>query len=194
MKQKLYLVRHGQTEYNVQRRIQGWCDSPLTSLGILQAQQAGKFFEEKQIRFDHVYASDLKRAEDTARIICQDQIPVMLHAGLRERSWGSLDGTCIDDLLTSCPELDLDEGLGSFGAETVQACADRVLKTIWEIMAQPDHACVLMVTHSIGMNVLAHSLPAASHVYIPERMVNGAILELRLSGSLLLVQNFWQPE
>ncbi len=45
MKKTLYLMRHGQTLFNLQHKIQGWCDSPLTELGIKQAKVAGKWFK-----------------------------------------------------------------------------------------------------------------------------------------------------
>ena len=46
MKKTLYLMRHGQTLFNLQHKIQGWCDSPLTELGIKQAKVAGKWFKD----------------------------------------------------------------------------------------------------------------------------------------------------
>ena len=55
MKKTLYLMRHGQTLFNLQHKIQGWCDSPLTELGIKQAKVAGKWFKDHDITFDHAY-------------------------------------------------------------------------------------------------------------------------------------------
>ena len=49
MKKTLYLMRHGQTLFNVRRKVQGWCDSPLTELGIKQAEIAAKYFKEHNI-------------------------------------------------------------------------------------------------------------------------------------------------
>lgn len=51
MKKTLYLMRHGQTLFNLQHKIQGWCDSPLTELGIKQAKVAGKWFKDHDITF-----------------------------------------------------------------------------------------------------------------------------------------------
>ena len=48
----LYLMRHGETLFNVQHKIQGWCDSPLTEKGIKQAQKARDYFSKKGITFD----------------------------------------------------------------------------------------------------------------------------------------------
>ena len=56
MKKTLYLMRHGQTIFNQLHNIQGWCDSPLTPLGIAQAKHAAHYFADNQITFDHVYS------------------------------------------------------------------------------------------------------------------------------------------
>ena len=62
MKKTLYLMRHGQTLFNLQHKIQGWCDAPLTPLGIKQAQMAKEYFTN--ITLDHAYASTSERASD----------------------------------------------------------------------------------------------------------------------------------
>ena len=54
MKKTLYLMRHGQTLFNLQHKIQGWCDSPLTELGIKQAKVAGKWIMLIQVRVKDV--------------------------------------------------------------------------------------------------------------------------------------------
>ena len=51
---KLYLMRHGETLFNTQKRVQGWCDSPLTENGIWQAEQAKQYFAKKGISFGAV--------------------------------------------------------------------------------------------------------------------------------------------
>ena len=51
MKKTLYLMRHGQTLFNARKKIQGWCDAPLTELGIKQAKIAGKYFKNDVIVF-----------------------------------------------------------------------------------------------------------------------------------------------
>ena len=63
----LYLMRHGQTLFNVRRKIQGWCDSPLTELGIEQAKAARECLQD--ITFDHYYSSTAERCCDTLEIV-----------------------------------------------------------------------------------------------------------------------------
>lgn len=65
----LYLVRHGQTEFNVQKRVQGMADSALTPKGIADAKALGRGFQLAGVHFDAAFASDLTRAVDTAHFI-----------------------------------------------------------------------------------------------------------------------------
>lgn len=86
----LYIVRHGESEGNVQGDIFG-ADPPLTPRGVQQARDLSLIFD--QITLHHVYASRLKRAHKTAQIIADKKsLPVSLHDGLRERHFGSLEG------------------------------------------------------------------------------------------------------
>lgn len=91
---KLYIVRHGQTLFNDLERVQGWSDSPLTDLGIRQGQAVAKHLSS--ISFDQVYASDSKRAMDTANFIIQKQENPSLSLEttplLREAYYGSFEG------------------------------------------------------------------------------------------------------
>ena len=68
MVKTLYLMRHGRTRFNEQKRIQGACDSPLTDEGISQAKAAAAYFEAHQLVFDEVYSSTQERACDTAEL------------------------------------------------------------------------------------------------------------------------------
>ena len=67
----LYLIRHGQTEYNAAGIVQGWCDSPLTTEGKAGAAQTGNAIAQAQIRFAAAYCSTSPRTAATAQIILQ---------------------------------------------------------------------------------------------------------------------------
>ena len=90
MKKTLYLMRHGQTMFNVQKKIQGWCDSPLTELGIHQAQVAGEYFKKNHITFDHAYSSTSERCCDTLELITD--MPYTRIKGIKEMFYGELEG------------------------------------------------------------------------------------------------------
>ncbi len=93
----LYIVRHGLTKWNVEGRIQGQLDSPLTDDG---RQQATKLAHElATIDFTAIYASDLPRAYETAQILAQNrELIINASEHLRERSFGSVDGKLRTDV------------------------------------------------------------------------------------------------
>ena len=70
---ELYLMRHAQTLFNVQRRTQGWSDSPLTQKGIEDALKAGERLRAKQLCFDAFYSSTQERASDTLELLFPNQ-------------------------------------------------------------------------------------------------------------------------
>ena len=87
---ELWLVRHGQSTFNAEKRIQGQANAPLSELGIRQAKRLSERLAEH--KFDHVHTSDLQRALQTAEIVCPD-LPLIKDSRLREVSLGILQGT-----------------------------------------------------------------------------------------------------
>lgn len=87
-----YIVRHGETDWNVEHRAQGQTDIDLNATGEIQAQAAGKLL--KDIHFDAVYSSDLVRARRTAEIIALDRaLKIQTTQLLREQHFGKFEGT-----------------------------------------------------------------------------------------------------
>ncbi|WP_066250493.1 histidine phosphatase family protein [Neobacillus drentensis] len=94
----LYFVRHGETQYNVEKRLQGICDSPLTVNGIAQAKSVGIGLSD--IEFKAVYASESRRVVDTARYaIGQRNIPIFTDPRLKEMNFGVLVSLSQTELL-----------------------------------------------------------------------------------------------
>lgn len=92
---RLFITRHGQTEYNVEHRAQGWSDSPLTASGREIAAQLGIGLRNMGIDFDYAYSSSSKRASDTAKIVLDNMgLDLTIHTddNLRERGLGKLEG------------------------------------------------------------------------------------------------------
>ncbi len=91
---KLVLVRHGQSQWNLENRFTGWVDVPITALGEKEAHRAGQ--ELKGIRFDLAFTSELMRAQQTLGIILEEigqaALPVKKDAALNERHYGDLQG------------------------------------------------------------------------------------------------------
>lgn len=91
-KKTLYIMRHGQTLFNLQHKIQGWCDTPLTPLGIHQAQVAKEYIDSQTVTFDHAYSSTSERACDTLEIVLGSEYPYKRVKGLKEWNFGAFEG------------------------------------------------------------------------------------------------------
>lgn len=93
---KLVLVRHGQSQWNLENRFTGWTDVELSEKGIEEAKEAGKALKEKGFVFDIAYTSVLKRANDTLDYILDElgekDIPIKKSWRLNERHYGALQG------------------------------------------------------------------------------------------------------
>jgi 2,3-bisphosphoglycerate-dependent phosphoglycerate mutase len=107
---KLVLVRHGQSQWNLENRFTGWVDVPITTLGEQEAHRAGR--ELQTVAFDLAFVSELQRANQTLRIILEEtgqtDLPVEKNAALNERHYGDLQG------------LDKAETIRKFGEPQVQ--------------------------------------------------------------------------
>ncbi len=144
MKKDLYLMRHGQTLFNIRNKIQGWCDSPLTPLGISQAKQAGE--KLKHIPFDHYYCSTAERSSDTLELIIAPSQPYTRLKGLKERYFGTFEGES-EDLNPHFENFDYDDLFPHYGGETKQQVQNRLYQTLKQIMDQEDTKTVLAVSH-----------------------------------------------
>ncbi len=92
----LVLVRHGQSQWNLENRFTGWIDVPLTEQGRAEARRAGELLKREGVRFSKAYTSALSRAQETLRIILdvlgQSDVPVIADQALNERHYGDLQG------------------------------------------------------------------------------------------------------
>ena len=98
----LYIVRHGRTLFNEKDMVQGWCDSPLTELGITQAKNVGK--NTKDIPFTLAFSSPSERASDTCEYILDGRLPIILDKRLKEMHFGYWEGNRNSDLRIGKPE------------------------------------------------------------------------------------------
>lgn len=96
---KLVLIRHGQSLWNLENRFTGWVDVPLTEAGREEARNAAR--QISSMRFDVAYTSALSRAQETLRIILEENewnMPVIRDQALNERHYGDLQGMNKDDM------------------------------------------------------------------------------------------------
>jgi len=160
----LYIIRHGETAYNKLGRIQGQsCDSNLTELGIKQAELVGE--KIKDIHFDFIYTSDLKRAETTAEIIVNSanlQTKITPSKLLRERNFGDIEGLNAEEIEKKYPlsmsEFRVSTTTPPPNGESLQDMLSRLKKFYSVIKKQHiDDNNILIITHggAIRMLILA---------------------------------------
>lgn len=145
---ELYLMRHGQTLFNKLHRIQGSSDSPLTSQGIADAKEVGRYFDQIHLTFDHAYSSTQERASDTLENITNQ--PYERLKGIKEWDFGVFEGQ--SEQLNPDPQIDpIRHSYGDFflqfGGESDVQVQQRMNQTLTEIMEKPDHNRVLVVSH-----------------------------------------------
>lgn len=143
MVKTLYLMRHGETLFNVLHKIQGWCDSPLTEKGKWQAIKAGQWFKDHEITFDHLYCSTSERCSDTLELISSQSYCRL--KGLKENNYGLLEGE--SDFLAENDPRKCETYYLQFGGESSNAVRDRMVNTLTTIMEKDDHESVLAVSH-----------------------------------------------
>ena len=180
MKKTLYLMRHGQTLFNLQHKIQGWCDAPLTELGIKQAQIASQYFKDNNIVFDHAYSSTSERACDTLEIVTHFQMPYTRVKGLKEWNFGVFEGK--DEYLN--PKLPYGDFFKAFGGDSEMELRERMNKTLTEIMNKEDHHVVLAVSHGAACAQFYRVWEKYAKVKRKERLYNCCVLKFEYENGI----------
>lgn len=139
----IYIMRHGQTLFNKQLKIQGWCDSPLTPLGIKQAEIASKYFKDNNINFDDAYSSTSERASDTLEIVTDMYYKRL--KGIKEWNFGALEGEPEHIVFGRFKE----DTFIQYGGESENEFTDRVITTIENIAKTSSGDKILIVCHGM---------------------------------------------
>jgi probable phosphoglycerate mutase len=193
---KIYIIRHGQTNFNLQGIVQGsGVDSSLNELG---QQQAAAFFQKyKDIPFDKVYTSSLKRSMESVKGFLELGIPHEQHAGLNEINWGTREGTRITPeedayyhgiLQTWC------EGNTAVcieGGESPDLVAERQKPFVDLMLSRPEEKTVLICMHGRAMRILLSQL-----LHYPLRCMdqfehlNLCMYQLDFTGTMFVVKKY----
>lgn len=152
---KLYVVRHGQTEWNIENKVQGTADIELTELGRNEAYKLQDLV--KEIEIDIVISSPLSRAKETAEILIDKRLPVFIDERLIERDWCDNEGKSIDDVdRWNC--WDVTQNIDDNNIEKIQDFMKRVSEFIEEIKNVYSKKKVLVVAHSAVVRVIHYLL------------------------------------
>ena len=176
---RLFVTRHGQTDWNLQNRLQGWADNPINQTGVKQAEELrGKI---KDIKFDICYSSSLKRAAETAQILmgykdpnAKPICPIRYDKRIRERGFGVID-SLEDDLVRNfifSESWNLDLNTSKYGIEPIRDIYARIYDFYHSEIKKAreefgDDATILVVTHGGASRVLNYVILGGS--VIPDK-------------------------
>jgi len=161
--QTLFLIRHGQTEWNVQKRMQGRLDSPLTAKGRAQADANGRVLKHSA-QVDALVVSPSGRTRETAYIVNSYlRVPVSYEQALMERDCGDWSGLTIDEIAANYPQAWRSRETEPYhhrppGGENFEDMIARV-RDFLDSLFQGNHEQVALVTHSaLSRAILTHFL------------------------------------
>lgn len=159
---RIIAIRHGETAWNVDTRLQGHLDIGLNARGQWQAQRAGEALSDEDIAA--VYSSDLSRASATAQAIVdgsnQDgERPLRLHTGLRERGFGIFEGKTYAHIASTWPEESVrwrrrEPHYAPQGGESLVQLRERVANTVNALASQHLGEQIVLVAHGGVMDAL----------------------------------------
>jgi probable phosphoglycerate mutase len=186
---RIIAVRHGETAWNVDARIQGQLDIQLNDTGRWQARRVGWALATEAITA--IYSSDLGRAHETARAIADSAgLPVIPHTGLRERRFGMFEGKTFDEIHHHWPEhaqnwrKRIPEWEPPEGGESLIQLRERVHRTVADLAAHHPGEQIVVVAHGGVLDTL-YRIATGQEVNSPRtwQLPNGAINRL-----------LWTPE
>lgn len=165
-----YIIRHGETVFNRKGRIQGWCDSPLTDLGVSQAKQLGK--ELKNIPFDVCFCSTSERAIDTANYILEGRnIKIISSKKLKEQSFGDFEAEKSVNIFKD--GVSFPDGYRFCGGENHSDVIERVMNELKKIASEYQNANVLVVCHG---SAIKHIVNYLSPGFVMEKPTTAALV------------------
>ena len=181
---RIIAVRHGETAWNVDARIQGQLDIGLNDTGRWQARRVGEALAGEEIAA--VYSSDLGRAHETARTIAQTKgVDVVPHPGLRERSFGMFEGRTFAEIHDTWPDhahswrTRIADWQPPEGGESLLQLRERVTRTLHDLAARHPGEQIVVVAHGGVLDAL-YRVATGQEVNAPRtwQLPNGAINRL----------------
>ncbi len=188
----LVLVRHGESQWNLENRFTGWVDVPLSEKGVLEAKKAGERIKKENIHFGTAYTSDLKRAQDTLKYILevlgQQNIPVKKDKALNERHYGDLQGLNKAETAKKFGDEQVKIWRRSYniappGGESLKDTAARTLP-YFESQVLKD------LKKGLHVIVAAHGNSLRSIVMYLDKLTKEQVLELNLATGIPIVYQF----
>lgn len=196
---KIILIRHGETAWNAERRLQGHIDIALNAEGVRQADALGAALAGAA--FDAIYASDLQRAHQTAQAVAVlHGLPVLAEAGLRERCFGAFEGLLYADIAQRFPrefaawqarQVDAMMPAGVREAETFRQFYQRCISAIIAIARRHPGQTLALVAHG-GVLECAYRAALGLSLETPRNfpVLNASINRLTVVGEVLTLDSW----
>ena len=159
MSTKIYVTRHGESQWNVECKVQGVTDTPLTAKGIEQAHELAKKIKESGLKIDEVLYSPLSRAADTAKIVADKNcLPLTLEPRLIEQNFGEFEGHEWEKHPGVFHEAKKQFASDYNGGESMLRLGQRIYNLLDELKArsEKENKTFLLVTHG-GIARMIHS-------------------------------------
>jgi probable phosphoglycerate mutase len=188
----ILLIRHGETEWNRNGRWQGHADIPLSAAGRAQAQALAQRLRQEGARFDHLYASDLSRALETAQIIGQELgQPVHPFRALREVDVGSWSGLTRDEIVDRVPGA-FTTVFHSSDGESQEIFTRRVGEGLLNLVQRHPGERLAIVTHGGTIRAMLRYLYTLQGMAEapPAQIGNTSITEIQLEGTAWRIARF----
>ena len=157
---RILAIRHGETAWNVDTRLQGHLDIPLNDVGLRQAKHLAQALVQRDA-MDAIYASDLSRAHTTALAIAQATgQTVITHPGLRERHFGAFQGRTFAEIEVELPDhawhwrKRTPDWVPPEGGESLEMLRERIVGTVSELAARHPGQQIVMVAHGGVLDIL----------------------------------------
>lgn len=178
----IYMMRHGQTLFNKQSKIQGYCDSPLTELGINQAKIAGQYFKNNDIQIQSAYCSTSERASDTLELVMS--IPYQRVKELKEWNFGDLEAE--GEHLN--PPLPYNDFFVQFGGEHELDVRKRLNDAMINIAETDPSDTILVVSHGGSMAQFLRNWEDFSPVKRTGKIENCSIFKFTYENKQFILQ------
>ncbi len=181
---KIYLTRHSKTIWNHEKRLQGRCDSPLTSEGIENAYALKKYLEQSHLYFDFIYSSPITRAYKTATLLF-DEKKIIQDPRLMEMNFGIFEGRKISDILET--DFELYHNLWNHPeyftcipqGESYDDVMLRAQSFLDDLQKLDENSTVMIVTHGMYFIVLLATmlgLERKDYIKLNQKVVEGCSL------------------
>lgn len=171
MNRVFYIFRHGETDWNIERRCQGHTNIPLNNNGIAQALDLAERLTH--VPLDVIVSSDLERALVTGRTVAEKKsIPLIIDPRLRETHFGKAEGMLFDEAIAEFgPELwerlmnfnSENDHIGFPGGETRKIARDRIVETLMHLIETTEHQNIGISTHGAALRNTLHTFLPVDH-------------------------------